>query len=159
VGHRLWAEGRLKIEPWLESRVMKKTITLWPRTHVARVDEGSHGALAVRLDDGTSLTVDQIILATGYKVRMDRVPFLVRGNILDILATQDGSPLLDEQFQTNVPGLFITSMAASQAFGPFFAFTVSVRTSAQLIGRAIVEDPERASLGDPRDPAAAHRSR
>jgi cation diffusion facilitator CzcD-associated flavoprotein CzcO len=159
VGHRLWAEGRMKIEPWLESRVMKKPVTLWPKTRVARVDEGSHGALAVRLDDGTLLTADQIILATGYKVRMDQVPFLVRGNILPTLATQDGNPMLDEQLQTNVPGLFITSVAASQAFGPFFAFTVSVRTSAKLIGRAIIENRYRASLEGPRDPAAARRPR
>ena len=26
VNHRLWAEGRLKVEPWLESRVMKESV-------------------------------------------------------------------------------------------------------------------------------------
>ena len=47
-------------------------------------------------------------------------------------------PVLDEHFQTNIPGLFITSMAAGQDFGPFFGFTISVRTSAQLIGQALM---------------------
>jgi hypothetical protein len=31
----------------------------------------------------------------------------------------------------------MTSMAANQDFGPFFAFTVSTRTSAKLIGAAV----------------------
>ena len=70
-------------------------------------------------------------------MKIEQVPFLARGNILDRLATRNGSPILDEHFQTNVPGLFITSMPAAQDFGPFFGFTVSVRTSAALIGQAI----------------------
>jgi hypothetical protein len=39
--------------------------------------------------------------------------------------------------RSSVPGLFITSMPATQDFGPFFAFTIAVRTSARLICEAI----------------------
>ncbi len=138
VSHRLWAEGRLKVEPWLESRVMKETVKLWPNTQVVSCDERPGGDLLVKLDTGESLTVDHIILATGYKVKIDQVPFLAQGNILPQLTTRNGFPVLDEHFQTNLPGLFMTSMAATQDFGPFFAFTISVRTSAKLIGQALV---------------------
>jgi len=31
--------------------------------------------------------------------------------------------------------LFITSLLATQEFGPFFAFTVSARTSARLVAQ------------------------
>jgi cation diffusion facilitator CzcD-associated flavoprotein CzcO len=137
VSYRLWAEGRLKIEPWLEARVVTEGVQLWPATQLAACRETAAGALAVRLDNGAELTVDQVILATGYRVRMEQVPFLSRGNILPRLATRNGVPVLDEQFQTSVPGLFITSMPANPDFGPFFAFTVSVRTSARIIGRAL----------------------
>ena len=65
------------------------------------------------------------------------MPFLAAGNILPDLSQSNGFPVLDEQFQTSVPGLFISSMAANQDFGPFFAFTVSCRTSARIIGRAV----------------------
>lgn len=68
LNHRLWAEGRLKVEPWLESRVMKETVKLWPNTEVASCDELPGGDLVVRLDNGERLTVDRVILATGYKV-------------------------------------------------------------------------------------------
>ena len=117
---------------------MKETVTLWPRTRVVAADVMPYDALSVRLDNGRTFTVDCIILATGYRVQIDRVPFLARGNILDRLITHNGFPKLDEHFQTNIPGLFITSMPATQDFGLFFAFTVSVRTSAKLIGQAIV---------------------
>lgn len=137
MSYRLWAEGRLKIEPWLEDRVLTDGVHLWPGTQVAACRETADGAMAVRLDNGAELTVDQIILATGYRVRIEQVPFLRRGNILPQLATRNGGPVLDAQFQTSVPGLFMTSMAANPDFGPFFAFTVSVRTSARIIGRAL----------------------
>ncbi|MGR8999821.1 MAG: FAD-dependent oxidoreductase, partial [Gammaproteobacteria bacterium] len=137
VNHRFWAEGRLKIEPWLESRVMKETVKIWPDSQVVSCDELPAGDLAVELDNGESLTVDHVILATGYKVKIDQIPFLARGNILQHLKTSHGYPVLDEHLQTSIPGLFITSMAAAQDFGSFFAFTVSVRTSAKLIGQAI----------------------
>ena len=88
--------------------------------------------------------MDQIILATGYRVRIDQVPFLRNGNILPLLTTRNGVPVLDAQFQTSVPGLFITSLPANQDFGPFFAFTVSVRTSARIIGRALLAGTARA---------------
>ena len=82
--------------------------------------------------------VDHVILATGYKVKIDQVPLLAHGNILDKLLTRSGYPVLDEHLQTNISGLFITSMAAAQDFGSFFAFTISVRTSAKLIGQALI---------------------
>lgn len=137
VGYRLWSEGRLKVEPWLERRVRQPGVTVWPQTRVVRSSELPDGTVAVTLDDETTLVVDAIILATGYKVQIDRVPFLAHSNILPQLVTRNGFPVLDEHFQTNIPGLFVTSMAAAQDFGPFWGFTIAVRTSARLIGQAI----------------------
>src|SRR5215831_676375 len=137
VVRRLWVEGRLKVEPWLEARIMNDTVKLWPRTAVSDCQVEPSGEIEVKLSSGATLLVDHIILATGYKVMIDRVPFLTAGNILEKLAVQNGFPVLDDHFQTSLPGLFITSMPATQDFGPFFAFTVSVRTSAKLIGHAI----------------------
>ena len=139
VNYRFWSEGRLKVEPWLEARVMKETVKIWPNTQVISCDEQPGGNLAVSLDNGEKLTVDHVILATGYKVDIERLPFLAQGNILNNLATRNGYPVLDEHLQANIPGLFFTSMAASQDFGPFFAFTVSVLASAKLIGQVLVK--------------------
>ena len=138
VSHNLWAEGRLKIEPWLESRIKVDGITIWPETQVTRCNVQDDGALGVSFDTGQTLSVDRVILASGYKVDVGRVPFLAGSDVLAHLAVRDGYPELDEYFQTNLPGLFITSLPAGQDFGPFFGFTISVRTSARLIGQALV---------------------
>jgi len=97
----------------------------------------SNDQLNVTLSNGQTITCDQIVLATGYKVDITRLPILAAGNILDQLTTRNGFPVLDDHFQTSIKGLFITSMPATQDFGPFFAFTISVRVSAKLICEAI----------------------
>jgi FAD-dependent urate hydroxylase len=137
IGARLWAEGRLKVEPWLESRVRRDGVHLWPETRVTGFEPDAGGALSVRLEPGPRLTVDHVVLATGYKVQLRRVPFLASGNLLPEIAADDGYPRLSERFETSVPGLFITSMPATRDFGPFFAFTVGVRASAVIIAREI----------------------
>lgn len=134
---RLWAEGRLKVEPWLAPRLTSDRVRLWPRTEIVNCVTQRGGELLVELTNGEKLAVDRIILATGYKVNIAQLPFLSSGNVLSRLATSNGFPVLDDHFQTSVPGLFITSMPATQAFGPFFAFTISVRVSAKLICDAI----------------------
>jgi hypothetical protein len=70
-------------------------------------------------------------------VDIHRVPFLATGPVRDRLQVRNGFPVLDEHFQTSIPGLFITSMAATQDFGPFFGFTVSARVSALSIGHSL----------------------
>jgi cation diffusion facilitator CzcD-associated flavoprotein CzcO len=132
VNHRLWAEGRLKVEPWLEPRLNDNRVRVWPETQLASCHENDDGELVVALTNGETIRVDQIILATGYKVDIARLPILAN-NILEQLETRNGFPVLDDHFETSIPGLFITSMPATQDFGPFFGFTISVRTSAKLI--------------------------
>ena len=134
INHRLWAEGRLKVEPWLESRLNDDRVQVLPRTEVIECVE-KNGALDVRLSNGETITCDQIVLATGYRVDIARLPILA--GVLDQLETRNGFPVLDEHFQTTINGLFMTSMPATQDFGPFFAFTISVRVSAKLICEAI----------------------
>ena len=101
------------------------------------VDPGASG-LEVRLDSGDVLTVDHVVFATGYKVDLAKVPFLAKG-LLSSVGVRDGFPVLDEHFQTSVPGLYITSLAATRDFGSFLAFTVSVRAQAKIIGRSVAE--------------------
>jgi thioredoxin reductase len=136
VSHNLWAEGRLKVEPWLEPRLNDERVRILPRTEIAACVE-HNGDLRVTLTTRDVLVCDQIILATGYKVDVSRLPILSSGNILDQLATRNGFPVLDDHFQTSIKGLFITSMPATQDFGPFFAFTISARVSARLICAAL----------------------
>lgn len=150
VNARFWTEGRLKLEPWLTTRISHDTVHLWPHTEITGCEEDPDGALRITLSDDETITVDHVIFATGYKVDMTRVPLLAAGNLLPRLALHDGYPRLDEHFQTNIPGLFVTSMPAVQDFGLFFAFTISVRTSARLIGPAVQQRIDAAATVDDR---------
>jgi cation diffusion facilitator CzcD-associated flavoprotein CzcO len=136
VGDRLWVEGRLKLEPWLGPRIDRAGITLHPRTEVVSCDEAG-GELRVQLSTGASVAVDSVVLATGYRVRVDRIPYLSRDSILPTLATDDGFPVLDDSFQTSVPGLFLTGLPASRRFGPFFGFVLGCTASARIIVDAL----------------------
>jgi FAD-dependent urate hydroxylase len=148
IQDHLWAEGRLKIEPWLESRVLKEGIKLWPRCQIADCIEDPDGSLAIKLDNGETVIVDHVIAATGYEVNVASVPFLADGNLLQQLAIGNGFAELDEHLQTNIPGLFITSMAAVQDFGPFWAFTAAARASAQIIGSGLHAGHDAARSGE-----------
>jgi FAD-dependent urate hydroxylase len=134
---RFWAEGRLKLEPWLAPRVDQPGISIRPRTLLNRCERLPDESMRAHLDSGPPIDVDHVILATGYAVDVCRVGFFAAGNLASRVAVRLGCPELDAFLQTSLPGLYWTSMAATQAFGPFFAFTVSARTSARLIGRSL----------------------
>lgn len=138
VSRRQWAEGRLKLEPWLAPRLAGDRVRVLPKTEIVKSVE-QNGELVVTLSNGAEVVCDKVVFATGYKVDITRVPVLSSGNILRQLETRNGFPVLDDHLQTSVPGLFITSMPAIQDFGPFFGFTIAVRVSAKLICDAIVE--------------------
>lgn len=130
---RFWAETRLKLEPWLRPRIDKENIHLWPNTNLADCTELPDGRLRIKLDNGAFFVVDHVILATGYRVNVGKVPFLSRESILSDLRVADGYPVLDECFQSSVPGLFFSGLLAIRDFGPFFGFIVGCPVAARII--------------------------
>jgi cation diffusion facilitator CzcD-associated flavoprotein CzcO len=133
IEKRFWIESRLKLEPWLAPRIRKPGINLWPHTSVEACKVSSNGKLSVRLSGGATVAVDHIILATGYRVNVQQVPYLSSTSILPRLKTHDGFPALDEDFQTSVPGLFLTGLAATRDFGPFYGFVRGCPSAARMI--------------------------
>jgi cation diffusion facilitator CzcD-associated flavoprotein CzcO len=140
IEHRFWAEGRLKLEPWLTPRLARREIRRWSNMTVTSVVERAGGSIAARLSGGDVLSVDHIILATGYAADVARVPYLA--GVLDELRVADGFPVLDEHFQTSVPGLFITGFAATRDFGPFFGFVRGATAAATIVAsRGLGSEP------------------
>jgi len=92
--------------------------------------EDTGGDTDVRLSDGTRLAVDFVILATGYKPDMLAVPYLA--GVIDDMELADGFPVLDDNFQSSVPGLFVTGFPATRDFGPFFGFVRGCPVAATL---------------------------
>jgi cation diffusion facilitator CzcD-associated flavoprotein CzcO len=121
ISKRFWSEGRLKLEPWLAERVARGNITDWPRTHVVEYRQEAMGEIVASLSNDRELVVDHVVLATGYRVRIPAVPYLARSHLARDLHTVDGCPVLDEDFQSNIAGLFFTGFTAARDFGPFSA--------------------------------------
>jgi cation diffusion facilitator CzcD-associated flavoprotein CzcO len=136
IAERFWAEGRLKLEPWLAPRVDRDGITLWPNTRVAGSQVTPAGDLRVRLDSGAEVAVDRVILATGYRAECDRLPYLGEA-IRRALRVEEGYPELDAAFQSTVPGLFFTSFCSTKAFGPFFGFVAGAPVTARIIAACL----------------------
>ena len=135
-----WAVGRLTLEAWLGPRVHQPNIHIHEKTAIAAVGAATAATYDVVLDDNTAVNVHHIILATGYAPNMENVAFLDRTTILQELQTLNGSPRLATEFQTNVPNLYVTGLAAVQDFGPFFGFTVGCPVAARIIGDAVAKN-------------------
>ena len=147
IRHDFWAAGRLILEQWLDARVHQPNVHIHEKTNIVRVNARADKTLRepqgrqfdVTLDDGAQFNVHHIILATGYKPNMHNVAFLDRATILDSLETVDGFPALDTEFQTNHKNLYVTGLAATRDFGPFFGFTVACPVAAKIIGDAVAQ--------------------
>jgi cation diffusion facilitator CzcD-associated flavoprotein CzcO len=81
----------------------------------------------VRLDlvdqDGTRshLEVDHVIAATGYRVHLQSFGIFPT-ELSSAVATLEGSPRLTRNFESSVPGLFFSGLAAATTFGPMMRF-------------------------------------
>jgi thioredoxin reductase len=138
LNRRFWAEGRLRLEPWLAPRIERDNVFLHPHSAVVSCSD-VQGRMHVGLDNAEELSVDDVLLATGYRVDVAKVPFLTNGDILPRLSLADGFPALNERLESSVPGLYFTSMAATRDFGSFFGLTVSARVAAQIVANAVQE--------------------
>ena len=135
VSQRFWAEGRLKLEPWLTPRLSAPTIQRWPQTEVTACCVLPSGEIQVNLSNGERIIVDHVLLGTGYAADASKVSYL-RG-VFENVEIADGSPVLDEYFQSSVPGLFFAGFLAIRDFGPFFGFVRGCPAAATLIVRAL----------------------
>ena len=133
VQQRFWAEGRLKLEPWLESRTKKSNIRLWPASNVVRCTDLPGGDIEVGLDSGVSFRVDHVVLATGYTVDIRKAPYLSGETILPALPVNNCYPVLDDAFQSGIPGLYFTGPLSSRDMGPIFGFVVGCPAAAKIL--------------------------
>lgn len=131
-------EGQQKLAPWLKDRIRSDSLQLRPNRTISECKLLEDDRMKITLDQGEEILSDQIILATGYQTDISRVPFLSKGNILAQLTIEEGCPKLDEQLQTEIPGLFATSTLATRDFGKFFAFTIAAPVSTKILGNAII---------------------
>jgi FAD-dependent urate hydroxylase len=136
ISRRFWEVGRLTLEHWLAPRLDAEGITRWPGADVIKATPRPDGQVRVLLSNGVRLAADRVVLATGYRADLTKVPYLA--DVLEEVKLSDGFPVLDEAFQTSLDGLYITGFPATQDFGPFFGFVKGAPAAATLIVRDLL---------------------
>jgi hypothetical protein len=122
---------------WLRPRLHALPITLGRRVStVARLN----GHVRLTLDDGTDRTLDHVLLATGYRVDLKRIGFL-GPEVLANVRCDAGYPVLDDGFQSTIPGLHFIGATAVGSFGPLVRFVSGTRYTAKTLAGAIAGEP------------------
>lgn len=119
---------------WLEKRVIGK-VTIHDGQKVREMN-ARDGKVDIVLSDTTSLSVDHVILATGYQADVSHIPFLSPA-LVKAIETHLGSPVLNTWFESTVPGLYFTGFSTLQGFGPLFRFVAGTKATAPRITRAV----------------------
>ena len=97
------------------------------------VDVARRGSeVTIRLDDGSSRTVDHVLMGTGYRIDIRRYPFLARG-LLERVRHVDGHPVLGAGFESSVPGLHFVGAPALYSFGPLLRFVAGTEFAARRV--------------------------
>ena len=117
---------------WLRQRV-EDHVVITEHTSITSVREQGQGVL-IKLSDGTTREVDHIVLGTGYRVNIHQLSFIDPA-LLQKVQERDGSPLLNEWFESSVPCLHFVGAPAGYVFGPLCRFVVGAKASAQQIAR------------------------
>lgn len=108
----------------------------------ARAHEG--GVLvAAQGEDGTQqVFADHVLLATGYRPDLRRLPFLdprLRGAIAEVAQT----PRLSDHFETSVPGLYALGILSANTFGPLMRFMVGAEYAAPRLAERLIRTQTR----------------
>ena len=141
VIHRLPAAARDR----LNEHCLHPTAILWlrprlrdvPRLEGTRVLEARRDGDRITLTlDGGSRSVDHVLLATGYRISVDKMQILDPQLRSRIVRHRD-SPALSAGFELSVAGLHFIGAAAVASFGPLLRFIAGAGFSARRIARAL----------------------
>ncbi|HET9919838.1 MAG TPA: NAD(P)-binding domain-containing protein [Ktedonobacteraceae bacterium] len=127
---------------WLRDRVIGK-VELHEGRIVEKFTEGdSH--LNVTLSDGEALNLDHLILSTGYQVDIKRLSML-SPSLLTEIQQDEGTPILNNWFESSVPGLYFVGLSSLRSFGPLYRFVVGAKAAAPRVASAAARRATQAS--------------
>jgi hypothetical protein len=96
------------------------------------------GRVCLQLTDsaGTrkSITVDHVIAATGYKVKLHKLAFMDAQLQAEVRSVED-TPVLSSNFQSTVAGLYFVGASAANTFGPLLRFAFGAGFTARRLSK------------------------
>jgi hypothetical protein len=119
---------------WLEPRIVGK-VPVREGQPIRDLREDGGEAVAT-LADGTILRADHVILATGYRVDLTRLP-LLDPDLRARIRTFRQTPVLSSWFESSMPGLYFVGIAAFPSCGPLFRFVAGTGAAARRVAQAV----------------------
>ncbi|MFE1439899.1 NAD(P)-binding domain-containing protein [Streptomyces sp. NPDC058739] len=125
---------------WLRPRVDGRIPVLCGRrVRSARAEDGTVLLEVEARDAGMPtevLRADHLLLATGYRVDVDRLGLLAP-ELRREVRTFHGAPRLSSGFESSVPGLYFTGLAAAPTFGPVLRFVAGTGFAARRAAASV----------------------
>jgi hypothetical protein len=82
--------------------------------------------------ESVPVATDHVIAATGYRVDLQRLPFM-GADLRDRIRTVGPMPALSPHLESSVPGLYFAGLAAAGSFGPLMRFVYGTEFAARRI--------------------------
>ncbi len=118
---------------WLRERILGKVRLVEMQT-VEEAEETGDG-LTLRLSNGETTVADHLVLGTGYRMDIRKLPML-HASLLDQTQVYQGAPVLSNQFESSVPGMFYVGFSSVSSCGPLFRFVVGTDAAARRVAQA-----------------------
>jgi thioredoxin reductase len=122
---------------WFTREVVENNVPIITGSSVVAAHE-KDGRVHLTLRGGdaatSTLSVDHVIAATGFKVDLGRVGFL-GDEMRQALNCADGAPRLSRNFESSVPGLYFVGTASANSFGPMLRFACGAGFTARRLSR------------------------
>ena len=125
---------------WLRDRVIGKA-TLHEGQTMQKIRE-IDGYVELTLSNGENLTVDHVMLSTGYNVDVKQLS-MIAPSLLEEIEADNGVPTLNHWFESSVSGLYFVGLTAVRGFGPLFRFVVGNKSTAQRVASAAARKVRR----------------
>src|SRR5579871_442387 len=130
---------------WLIPRLRELRLRT-SRVVVSALEAG--GRVRLKLDDRSELSVDHILLATGYRLDLNRYGFLAP-ELTFRMASSDRYPVLSRSLESSIAGLYFAGAAAVSSLGPLMRFVAGSneagRRIAAHVGRQVLRNRESRS--------------
>jgi thioredoxin reductase len=123
---------------FIKDRVVGRVPLLLGRTvEQAEIHNGKVHLLTARQDGAKqTLEIDHVIAATGYKVDINRIPFL-DASLTTRIQRRGGAPALSMAYESSVSGLHFIGPIAANSFGPVARFVVGAIYPSRRLAREL----------------------
>lgn len=119
---------------WLKPRVLGR-VFVHEQQHVQEA-KGTDDGVELSLINNVKLKADHIILGTGYRVDINKLPML-HPSIVSQIQTYQNAPILNTYFESTLAGMYFVGISSFSSCGPLYRFVVGTDAAAKRIALGV----------------------